>query len=135
NLPELVKLGWKFHRLGEREMYEFLRILPMSVADLLNEWFETDVLKASLAAGGILGSFVGPRAQGTSFVFLYHQLGKSNGAFRSPGFVRGGLGRLAAAISQAAGRFGAKIQTGVEVAQIITKNGTATGVVLENGEE
>ena len=135
NLPELVKLGWKFHRLGEREMYEFLRILPMSVADLLNEWFETDVLKASLAASGILGSFVGPRAQGTSFVFLYHQLGESNGAFRTSGFVRGGIGNLAMAISQAAQRFGAKIQTGVEVTQILAKNGIATGVVLENGEE
>ena len=135
NLPELVKLGWKFHRLGEREMYEFLRILPMSVADLLNEWFETDVLKASLAASGILGSFVGPRAQGTSFVFLYHQLGESNGAFRTSGFVRGGIGNLAMAISQAAQRFGAKIQTGVEVTQILTKNGTATGVILKNGEE
>ena len=135
NLPELVKLGWKFHRLGEREMYEFLRILPMSVADLLNEWFETDVLKASLAASGILGSFVGPRAQGTSFVFLCHQLGESNGAFRTSGFVRGGIGNLAMAISQAAQRFGAKIQTGVEVTQILTKNGTATGVILKNGEE
>ena len=70
NLPELVKLGWKFHKLGEREMYDFLRILAMSIADLLTEWFETDVLKASLAAGGIRGSFVGPRAQGSSFVFL-----------------------------------------------------------------
>jgi phytoene dehydrogenase-like protein len=116
-------------------MYEFLRILPMSVADLLNEWFETDVLKASLAASGILGSFVGPRAQGTSFVFLYHQLGESNGAFRTSGFVRGGIGNLAMAISQAAQRFGAKIQTGVEVTQILAKNGIATGVVLENGEE
>jgi phytoene dehydrogenase-like protein len=135
NLPELAKLGWKFHRLGEREMYEFLRILPMSIADWLNEWFETDVLKASLAASGILGSFVGPRAQGTSFVFLYHQLGESNGAFRTSGFVRGGIGNLPLAISQAAERFGAKIQTGVEVAQISTKNGTAAGVVLENGEE
>jgi phytoene dehydrogenase-like protein len=73
NLPDIVKLGWKFHRLGEREMYEFLRILPMSVADLLNEWFETDVLKASLAASGILGSFVGPRAQEPHLCFS-HQL-------------------------------------------------------------
>jgi phytoene dehydrogenase-like protein len=135
NLPELVKLGWKFHRLGEREMYEFLRILPMSIADWLNEWFETDVFKASLAASGILGSFVGPRAQGTSFVFLHHQLGESNGALRTSGFVCGGIGNLPLAISQAAERFGAKIRTGAGVGQIIVKNGTAVGVVLENGEE
>jgi phytoene dehydrogenase-like protein len=135
NLPELVKLGWKFHRLGEREMYEFLRILPMSIADWLNEWFETDVLKASLAASGILGAFVGPRAQGTSFLFLYHQLGESNGAFRTSGFIRGGIGNLPTAIAQAAQRFGAEIQTRTEVARILTKSGTATGVVLDNGEE
>ena len=135
NLRELVKLGLKFHRLGEREMYEFLRILPMSIADWLNEWFETDVLKASLAASGILGSFVGPRAQGTSFLFLYHQLGESNGAFRTSGFVRGGIGNLPLAISKVAERFGAKIRTAAGVGQILVKNGTAVGVVLENGEE
>src|SRR5262245_12293315 len=135
NLPELVKLGWKFHRLGEREMYEFLRILPMSIADWINEWFETDVLKASLAASGILGSFVGPRAQGTSLVFLYHRLGESNGAFRTSGFVHGGIGNLPLAISQAAERFGAKFRTSADVGQILVKKGTAVGVVLENGEE
>ena len=130
-----MKLAWKFHKLGEREMSDFLRILPMSIADLTNEWFETDVLKASLAAGGILGSFVGPRAQGSSFVFLYHQLGESNGAFRTSGFVRGGIGNLPQAIARAAQHFGAKIQTSAEVARILTKSGTATSVVLENGEE
>jgi phytoene dehydrogenase-like protein len=135
NLPALVKLGWKFHRLGEKEMYEFLRVLPMSIADWLNEWFETEVLKASLAAGGILGSFVGPRAQGSSFVFLYHQLGELNGVFRTSGLVRGGIGNLPQAIARCAEQFGAKIQTGAEVARIVTRSGTATGIVLQNGEE
>jgi phytoene dehydrogenase-like protein len=135
NLSELVKLGWKFHRLGKKEMYDFLRILPMSVADLLNEWFETELLKASLAAGGILGSFVGPRAQGTSFVFLYHHSGESNGPFRPSGIVRGGIGNLPQAIADAARRFGAKIQADAEVTQILIKGGRATGVVLQNGQE
>jgi len=135
NLPQLAKVGWKFHRLGEREMYEFLRILPMSVADWLNEWFETDVLKASLAASAILGSFVGPRAQGSAFVFLHNQLGESNGAFRTSGFVRGGVGNLPLAISRVAERFGAKIRTDAAVGRLLVKNGTAVGVVLENGEE
>ena len=135
HLPELVKLGWKFHRLGEREMYELLRILPMSVADWLNEWFETEVLKAALAASALPASFVGPRAQGTALGFLYHQLGESTGAFRTSGFVRGGTGNLSQAIAGAARGFGAKIQTDVEVTQIIAKSGVATGVVLKNGEE
>jgi phytoene dehydrogenase-like protein len=135
NLPELVKLGWKFHRLGHKEMYEFLRILPMSMADLLNEWFESDLLKAALAGGSVLASFVGPRQQGTAFNFLHHQLGASNGALRSAGLVRGGIGSLPQAIARVAEHFGAKIETGAEVARIVTKNGTATGVVLQSGEE
>jgi phytoene dehydrogenase-like protein len=135
NLRELVKLGWRFHRLGEKEMYEFLRILPMSMADLLDEWFESDLLKAALAGGSVLASFVGPRQQGTAFNFLHHQLGASNGAARSAGFVRGGIGSLPQAIARAAEHFGVKIQTGAEVTRILTKNGVATGVVLQSGEE
>jgi phytoene dehydrogenase-like protein len=135
NLPELVKLGWKFHRLGEKEMYEFLRILPMSMADLLDEWFEGDLLKAALAGGSVLASFVGPRQQGTAFNFLHHQLGAANGALRAASFVRGGIGILPQAIARAAEQFGAKIQTDAEVARILTKNGSATGVVLQGGAE
>jgi phytoene dehydrogenase-like protein len=135
NLAELMKLGWKFHRLGGKEMYEFLRILPMSMADLLNEWFESDLLKAALAGSSVLASFVGPRQQGTAFNFLHHQLGASNGALRMAGFVRGGVGSLPQAIARAAESFGAKIQTRAEVARILTKNGIAIGVALHSGEE
>ena len=116
-------------------MYEFLRILPMSVADWLNEWFESDLLKAALAASGVLGSFVGPRQQGTTFNLLHHQLGESNGALRMAGFVRGGIGQLPQALAKASQRFGAEIRTGAEVIKIFTKDGAATGIVLENGEE
>ena len=107
-------------------MYEFLRILPMSVADLLNEWFENDLLKAALAASGILGSFVGPRQQGTAFNLLHHQLGESNGALRTSGFVRGGIGQLSQALAKAAQRFGVEIRTGAEVLKIVTNSGAAT---------
>jgi len=135
NPGEILKIGWKFHRLGEKEMYEFLRILPMSIADLLNEWFESDLLRASLAANGILGSFVGPRQQGTAFNFLHHQIGESNGALRTAGFVRGGIGQLAQALARAAQQRGAEIRSGIEVAKVLTKHGGATAVVLQNGEE
>jgi phytoene dehydrogenase-like protein len=135
NPAELLKLGWKFHRLGEKEMYEFLRILPMSMADLLNEWFESDLLKAALAGGSVLASFVGPRQQGTAFNLLHHRLGESNGALRVAGFVRGGIGSLPQAIARAAEQFGAKIQTGAEVARILTRNGNAIGVALQSGKE
>ena len=135
NPAQLIKMGWKFHRLGEKEMYEFLRILPMSSADLLNEWFESDLLKAALAGSGMLASFVGPRQQGTAFNLLHHQLGASNGALRTAGFVRGGIGNLAEALARAARRFGAEIRTEVEVARIVTRDGGATGIVLTGGEE
>lgn len=132
---DLIKIGWKFHRLGKKEMYEFLRILPMSIADLLNEWFENELLKATVAAGGLLGSFVGPRQQGTSYLFLHSQLGEANGAFRTGGFVRGGAGVLAQALARAAQQHGAEIRTGTEAVKIITRNGAAMGVLLQDGAE
>lgn len=135
NPVDLLRAVWKFHRLGKKEMYEFLRILPMSVADLLNEWFENDLLKAALAASGIHGSFVGPRQQGTSFNLLHHRLGDSNGALRTAGLVRGGIGNLPQALARAAQQHGAEIRTGAEVVKIVAKKGAATAVVLQNGDE
>jgi phytoene dehydrogenase-like protein len=130
---KLVKAAWKFHRLGKKDMYEFLRILPMSMADLLNEWFECESLKAAIAGGALLGSFVGPRQQGTAFNFLHHQIGA--GAFRAASFARGGMNRIPHALSLAAQQHGAEIRTDAEVATVTTKNGAATGVVLANGTE
>jgi phytoene dehydrogenase-like protein len=130
---KLIKAAWKFHRLGKKEMYEFLRILPMSMADLLNEWFENESLKAAIAASAMLASFVGPRQQGTAFNFLHHQIGA--GAFRPASFVRGGMNRIPHALSLAAQGHGAEIRTGAEVATVTTKNGAVTGVVLANGTE
>jgi len=135
NPAELVKIGWKFHRLGEKEMYEFLRILPMSTADLLTEWFENDLLKAALAGSGMLASFVGPRQQGTAFNLLHHQLGESNGALRTAGFVRGGIGNLAQGLARAAQKWGAEIRTKAEIAKVVTKDRAAVGIVLQNGDQ
>ncbi len=132
---ELVNLGWKFRRLGRKDMYNLLRTLPMTIADLLDEWFESEGLKAALAAGGILGSVFGPRAQGTAYVFLHHQLGQSNYGFRSWGWVRGGMGNLSRAIARAAQSFGAEIRSEAEVTRIMVKDETASGVMLKNGEE
>ena len=135
NPAKILKIGWKFRRLGEREMYEFLRILPMSLADLLNEWFENEFLKAALAGSGMLASFAGPRQQGTCYNLLHHQLGASNGALRTGSFVRGGIGQLAQALGRAARQLGAEIRTDAEVVRVVTKDGAAAGVVLQNGDE
>jgi len=135
NPMELLKVGLKFHGLGDKEGYEFLRILPMSIADLLHEWFENDLLKASLAASSMLGSFVGPRQQGTAYNLLHHQIGESNGALRTAGLVRGGIGNLTGSLARAARQYGAEIRTDAEVAKVITKQGAVTAVALVNGEE
>jgi phytoene dehydrogenase-like protein len=135
NSLELLKIGLKFHGLGDKQGYEFLRILPLSMADLLHEWFDNDFLKASLAASSMLGSFVGPRQQGTALNLLHHQIGASNGALRSAGFIRGGIGNLAAALARAAQERGAVVRTNAEVVKVLTKQSAASAVVLANGQE
>ncbi len=111
NISELVRVGVKFHRLGKKEMYEFLRILPMSIADLLGEWFENETLKAAIAGSAILNSFVGPRAQGTAYVLLHYLSRSSHAVFRSAGFVSGGINQLPQALARAARQHGAEIRT------------------------
>ncbi|OGP23015.1 MAG: hypothetical protein A2038_03045 [Deltaproteobacteria bacterium GWA2_57_13] len=134
-LWELLKLGLRFRGLGAPEMRQTLRVFPMSVADFLSEWFESEPLRASLATSGILGTFLPPCAQGTAYIFLHHHLGESEGPFRAWGFVRGGMGNLPQAVAAAARRHGAEIRTNAEVAQVLVKNGTASGVILRNGDE
>jgi len=127
--------GLKLKRSGKREMMEFLRVLPMTVVEFLNEWFESEVLKAVLGAAGVTGSMQGPQASGTAFMMLYHYLGAANGGFKSSRFVKGGIGQLSAALAKAARQHGAEIRTGVEVAQIKLNDDKATSVVLKSGEE
>ncbi len=135
DLLTMLKVGWGLRRLGNRDMEEALRILPMSIADLLSEWFESDTLKGMLAASGVLGTFLGPRAQGTSYVFLHHHLGGTAEASGAWGWVRGGMGNLPTAIAESAKHYGAEIRTNAQVALVTVKDGVATSVVLENGDE
>jgi phytoene dehydrogenase-like protein len=97
--------------------------------------FETDVLKATMSASGIIGTFLGVRSPGTAYVLLHHYMGEIDGAFRSWGFARGGTGAISNAIADAAREHGAEIRTEAAIAQIIVKNGKATGVALANGDE
>ncbi|HLF25197.1 MAG TPA: NAD(P)/FAD-dependent oxidoreductase [Anaerolineae bacterium] len=134
-LLTLLGLGRRLRGLGRQDMIELVRALPMSVDELLNDWFETDVLKGVLGAGGITGLMQGPRASGTAYVFLHHQLGSPAGTFRSIGLVRGGIGNLANAISAAARQHGVEIRLSAEVAHILVKADRVSGVVLRDGEE
>lgn len=131
----LLALGKRFRALGEGLFYDLAKLMTMSSADFLGEWFETEVLKATMSASGIIGTFLGPRSPGTAYVLLHHYMGEIDGSFRSWGFPRGGMGSVSRAIAEAARGFGAEIRTGAEVAQILVANGKAKGVVLKNGDE
>jgi phytoene dehydrogenase-like protein len=109
--------------------------MTMSAIDFLDQWFETDVLKATMSASGIIGTFLGVRSPGTAYVLLHHYMGEIDGAFRAWGFARGGTGAISNAIGDAAREAGVEIRTQAAIAKIIVKDGKAKGVVLTNGDE
>jgi phytoene dehydrogenase-like protein len=135
DLMKLLFLGRRFTRLPEVDRYNQLQLMTMSAVDFLDQWFETDVLKATMSASGIIGTFLGVRSPGTAYVLLHHYMGEIDGAFRSWGFARGGTGAISNAIASAAREAGAEIRTEAPVARIRTSGGRATGVVLANGDE
>ncbi|MBW8010592.1 MAG: NAD(P)/FAD-dependent oxidoreductase [Chloroflexi bacterium] len=130
-----VKTALNIKRLGDKDMVELLRILPMTAVELLDEWFESDLLKGVLGAQGVSGSMQGPQSSGTAFMMLYQQMGIPGGGFKSCRFVRGGIGNLSAALSKAARLYGAEIQVDTHVEQILVKNFQASGVMLSTGEK
>jgi phytoene dehydrogenase-like protein len=130
-----LPVGLQVKRLGDAELRQFLRILPMPVKDFLDEWFENSALKAALGFAGVMGSFQGPLASGTTFQFLYHAIGAGESGFRSSRFVRGGTGALSSALAAAARKLGAEIRTSCPVNAInLDGDRRATGVSLANGE-
>jgi phytoene dehydrogenase-like protein len=135
DLGRLLFLGKRFRALAEQDRVNQLQLLTMSASDFLDQWFETDVLKATMSASGIIGTFLGVRSPGTAYVLLHHYMGEIDGAFRSWGFSRGGTGTISNAIAGAAREAGAEIRTNASVVRILTREGRATGVVLANGDE
>ncbi len=131
----LVGLARRFRELPERLQATFVQLMTMSAADFLDQWFETDPLKATMSASGIIGTFQGVRSPGTAYVLLHHYMGEIDGAFRAWGIPRGGTGGVSAAIASAAREAGAEIRTEAPVARIAVKGGRAAGVILESGEE
>jgi phytoene dehydrogenase-like protein len=134
-LMPLAGLARTFQQLPERQQAVFVQLMTMSAADFLDQWFETDPLKATMAASGIIGTYQGVRSPGTAYVLLHHYMGEIDGAFRAWGIPKGGTGGVSNAIASAARALGAEIRTQAPVARIIVKNGRATGVALEDGEE
>ena len=134
-LLELLTMGRRFQRLSSEDKYNQVQLMTMSAVDFLDQWFETDVLKATMSASGIIGTFLGVRSPGTAYVLLHHYMGEIDGAFRSWGLSRGGTGAISDSIANAAREAGAEIRTESPIAKIILQNGEAKGVVLENGDE
>ncbi len=128
-------LARRFEQLPERQQAVFVQLMTMSAADFLDQWFETDPLKATMSASGIIGTYQGIGSPGTAYVLLHHYMGEIDGAFRAWGIPKGGTGGVTYAIARAAQALGVEIRTEAPVARIIVKNGQATGVVLESGEE
>jgi phytoene dehydrogenase-like protein len=134
-LRDLWSLLARFRRLPADDRYNQVQLMTMSAVDFLDQWFETDVLKATMSASGIIGTFLGVRSPGTAYVLLHHYMGEIDGAFRSWGLSRGGTGAISNAIAGAAREAGAEIRTQAPVAKILVADGRASGVVLANGDE
>lgn len=130
----LAKVGNGFRRLPKRDAQRLLRWGPMAVADFAAEWFETELLRAALAARGIFGTFAGPWSAGTTATLLL-SVASDPYPFGSSSLVKGGLGALTQALAASAQAAGAEIRTGAEVVRILVKDGVAVGVALASGEE
>jgi phytoene dehydrogenase-like protein len=125
-----------FQQLPERQQAVFVQLMTMSAADFLDQWFETDPLKATMSASGIIGTYLGVRSPGTAYVLLHHYMGEIDGAFRAWGIPKGGTGGISNAIGSAAQALGAEIRTEAPVERILVRDGRAVGVVLAgSGEE
>ena len=135
DLAGLLKLGGHFRSLGAERFHALHKLMTMSSADYLDEWFEFGPLKATKSASGIIGTFLGPRSPGTAYVLLHHYMGELDGAFRAWGFQKGGTGAISESIASAARAQGVTIRTNAAVERVLVRNGQATGVVLEGGEE
>jgi phytoene dehydrogenase-like protein len=134
DLWNMVKTGKALRGLGKKDLFRLLRWGPMAVADFVAEWFETELLRATVAARGIFGAHLGPWSAGSSAVLLLRAAADPHPA-GATAFLKGGLGSLANALARAAREAGAEIQTNADVAEIRVKHGRATGVVFASGEE
>jgi len=134
-LFDLLPLANRLRALGREQQHLFVQLMTLSALDFVERWFESDVLKATLAASGIIGTFLGVRSPGTAYVLLHHYMGELEGEYRAWGLPRGGMGSVSNAIASAARAAGATLTTNAPVARVLTKNGRAIGIALANGDE
>jgi phytoene dehydrogenase-like protein len=135
DLRAMLRFAQHFQSLGGERFHALYKLMTMSSADFLDEWFQFDPLKATKSASGIIGTFLGPRSPGSAYVLLHHYMGEIDGAFRAWGFQKGGTGAISNTIANAARSFGAEIRTDANVLRVLTRAERAYGVALETGEE
>jgi phytoene dehydrogenase-like protein len=136
DLFEQLRLAWRFRGLNVRTVGEVTRLMTMSVADLLDRFFESEEIKATMAINGLIGTWAGPFEPGTGYVMAHHSIGDvGDGTLGSWGVPEGGMGAVAAAIESSARTFGAEVRTNARVERILVEAGRAAGIVLSGGEE
>ena len=136
DLSDTLRLAWRNRGLSVRTVADVTRLMTMSIADLLDDWFESPQVKGALAVNGVIGTWAGPCEPGTAYVMAHHSIGDiGDGHLGNWGFQEGGMGAVADAISRAAREQGAIVRTGARVARVLLEGGRAVGVVLDNGDE
>ena len=135
DLIGLGKLGLQAMRFRDPDTIHMVKIMTQSIRAYLDERFESDEIKATLATDGVIGTNGGPSTPGTAYIMLDHVMGGATGIRGLWGFVRGGMGAISQATASSAEAHGAKIRTGAEISQVLSRNGRAYGVVLAGGEE
>ncbi len=136
DLRETLRLAWKNRGLDVRTIADVTRLMTMSIADLLDDWFESPQVKGALAVNGVIGTWAGPYEPGTAYVMAHHSIGDvGDGHLGNWGFQEGGMGAVSSAIERAAREHGAEVRLNSKVARVLVEEGQARGVVLENGDE
>ena len=135
DLWTLATTGLKFRKLGRQVATEAIEILTGAAGPILDRWFESDQLKATIATDAVIGAFAPPSQPGTAYVLFHHVMGECNGVRGVWGYVRGGMGMVSNSIAQAARAYGADLRTNAAVARIVTRDGRVTGVALADGTE
>ena len=133
-LVALGKLAWRMRSAGS-DVWRLSAMLTGSASHLLDEWFESEALKVTLATDAIIGAMASPSQPGTAYVLFHHVMGETDGVRGVWGYVEGGMGSLSNAIASAAREAGAEIRTDCGVREILVDGTRAVGVVTEDGEE
>jgi phytoene dehydrogenase-like protein len=136
DLAETLRLAWRHRGLSVRTIADVTRLMTMSIADLLDDWFESSQVKGALAVNGVIGTWAGPYEPGTAYVMAHHSIGDvGDGHLGNWGFQEGGMGAVSGAIASAARELGVEIRTDAKVARILISGGQAIGVVLASGQQ